>query len=74
MRMKKFSIHKAKTELSKLLQLALAGEEVVIANREEPIARLEIIKPKRRKLGTFAGQGWISDDFDAPLDEFEEYR
>jgi antitoxin (DNA-binding transcriptional repressor) of toxin-antitoxin stability system len=72
--MKKYSIHKAKTELSKLLKLALDGEEVVIANREEPIVRLEVIKPKKRKIGIFADQGWIAGDFDAPLDEFEDYR
>jgi len=71
--MKKVTIHKAKTELSKLLKLAADGEDVVIANRDQPLVRLTLIKPSKRKFGIFDGQGWIADDFDAPLKDFEEY-
>ena len=44
-------------------------EEIIIANRGVPVARLSPAakeKPKR-KLGDMAGQIWIADDFDAPL-------
>lgn len=72
--MKVYTVHQAKTQLSKLIREALAGEDVVLANREVPVIRLTIFTPKKRKLGSFAGQGSIAADFDAPLaDEFKEY-
>ncbi len=41
------TIHQAKTHLSKLIQKALDGEEVIIANRAKPLVRLEVIKDPR---------------------------
>ena len=38
--MKQFSVHAAKTQLSKLIDAALAGEEVVIAKGSKPVVRL----------------------------------
>ena len=72
--MRKFTVHRAKTELSKLLKLAADGEEVVILNRETPLVRLVLIAPEKKQLGTFEGEGSVSDDFDAPLDAFKDYR
>lgn len=64
----KVNIHEAKTQLSQLLQLVSAGEEVVIARAGKPIARLvPIEKPPRRLLGLDAGQFDVPEDFDAPL-------
>jgi prevent-host-death family protein len=65
------NIHEAKTHLSRLLQRVAAGEEVVIANAGEPVARLVAYsKPaKRRPLGTDRGKFVLPDDFDAPLSE-----
>lgn len=70
------TIHQAKTHLSKLIRQALAGEEIVIANRDKPLVRLQVIKPTkaRRQLGW--GKGlvtYIAPDFDEPLPEFAEY-
>lgn len=51
------TIHKAKTELSKLLARVEAGEEIVIARGEEPIAKLvpfELQKKPVRGYGRFA--------------------
>jgi prevent-host-death family protein len=51
------TIHKAKTELSKLLARVEAGEEIVIARGDEPIAKLVPIDPQRqtvRGYGRFA--------------------
>lgn len=28
---------------------------------------------KTRKAGKYRGQGWMADDFDAPLEDFKEY-
>ena len=57
---------KAKTQLSKLVQAVLRGEEVVIANRGKPVVRLvpaETAKPKR-KWGALAGL-WSEAEIDA---------
>ena len=71
-------MHEAKTQLSKLLERAAQGEEVVIARAGVPVARLVPAPPHtgERPLGTEKGRVFISDDFDAPLpddvlDDFE---
>ena len=67
--MKTVNVHQAKTQLSRLLRAVATGEEIIIANRGVPVARLSPAareKPKRN-LGDMAGQIWIADDFDAPL-------
>ncbi len=60
------NIHDAKTNLSKLLERVERGEEIVIARAGTPIARLCPIKPRprRRRLGKYAGQIEIAADFD----------
>ena len=67
--MKEVNIHEAKTHLSRLLQRVAAGEEITIANRGVPVARLVPAKgrPVRRELGTQRGLVKIAEDFDAPL-------
>ncbi|MCE5182088.1 MAG: type II toxin-antitoxin system Phd/YefM family antitoxin [Betaproteobacteria bacterium] len=67
------NIHEAKTHLSELLALVLAGEEVVIAKANKPVARLvPLVSPrKQRVFGLHRGEFWVSNDFDEPLaDEF----
>jgi prevent-host-death family protein len=63
------NVHAAKSQLSRLLDAAVAGEEVIIAKAGKPIVRLVPIERKleRRKLGTLAGKLHIPDDFDDPL-------
>lgn len=60
------NVHDAKTNLSKLLERVERGEEIVIARAGRPIARLCPLPTRRRKrrLGRFAGQIRIADDFD----------
>lgn len=67
--MKEVNVHEAKTQLSKLLQRVAAGEEVSIANRGVPVARLvPAAQPKgHRKLGVESDRLKIAEDFDAPL-------
>ena len=65
-----FNVHEAKTHLSELLERAAAGEEIVIARANKPVARLVAIapRPKKRIAGLNAGGVyWISPDFDKPL-------
>jgi prevent-host-death family protein len=68
--MSKVNVHEAKTRFSRLLRRVAAGEEITIANRGVPVARLvPIALETTRKLGFFRGQMSIPDDFDAPLPE-----
>lgn len=64
------NIHAAKTQLSRLVDAAAKGEEVVIARAGKPVARLVPFEPAKkpdRVLGTLEGKLNTSDDFDAPL-------
>jgi prevent-host-death family protein len=73
--MKTVNIHEAKTHLSRLVEEAAEGTEIIIAKAGKPRARLIAVRPSRvkRKFGSMKGQIWISDDFDAPLSD-EELR
>ena len=63
------NIHAAKTNLSKLVDRAAAGDEIVIARAGKPVARLVALAPERprRVLGTLDGKFTIPDNFDDPL-------
>jgi prevent-host-death family protein len=63
---KRVNIQEAKTHLSRLLEEAVAGEEIVIAKAGRPYVKLTPWQPDRapRKLGGWEGQIWIADDFD----------
>jgi prevent-host-death family protein len=68
-----YTVHTAKTQLSRLIARALAGEEVVIARDTEPAVRLvPVASPApRRAPGTLRGRIRLADDFFAPLTEAE---
>jgi prevent-host-death family protein len=72
------NIHEAKTHLSRLVDRAAAGEEIVIARAGKPVARLVALEPpvKYRELGLWKGKVWLAPDFDKADDEmirlFEE--
>jgi prevent-host-death family protein len=63
------NIYEAKTQLSKLVDLASSGTDVVIARAGKPVARLTALKQEKRPLvyGLLEGEGWIADDFNDPL-------
>ena len=67
--MKQVNIREAKTQFSRLLRRVAAGEEITIANRGVPVARLVPVplKKAQRVLGIYRGQFTVPDDFDAPL-------
>ncbi|MEM7481691.1 MAG: type II toxin-antitoxin system Phd/YefM family antitoxin [Acidobacteriota bacterium] len=64
-----FNLYEAKTSLSKLVDRAARGEEIIIAKSGVPLAKLSPFRTESlpRKPGGWEGQVWISDDFDAPL-------
>ena len=63
------NIHEAKTHLSRLVERAAAGEEIVIAKSGKPMARLVPYAEDRqpRVLGAMKGLIHVPDDFDEPL-------
>jgi prevent-host-death family protein len=64
------NIYEAKTQLSKLVDLASSGTDVVIARAGKPVARLTSLNTKEKRkigFGALEGKGWIAEDFDAPL-------
>jgi prevent-host-death family protein len=67
------NVHAAKTNLSKLIERACAGEEVVIARDNEPMVRLvPMNKPEpKREFGSMKGELNIPDEFFGPLPDDE---
>ncbi|HKV92981.1 MAG TPA: type II toxin-antitoxin system prevent-host-death family antitoxin [Candidatus Angelobacter sp.] len=67
--MKTFTIHQAKTNLSKLIEEACQGEEVVIARGPEPVVRLVPIADVkgRRQPGALRGKLRVGREFFEPL-------
>ncbi|NUN98531.1 MAG: type II toxin-antitoxin system prevent-host-death family antitoxin [Candidatus Omnitrophica bacterium] len=63
--MKVTNIHEAKTQLSRLVDEAAHGKEVIIGKAGKPMVRLVPVKePQPRKLGCWKGKVRIADDFD----------
>lgn len=65
--MRVVNIHEAKTNLSRLIEEAVKGEEFIIAKAGRPLVKvvpLNTIEKPPRRLGTLAGQFLIPDDFD----------
>jgi len=73
--MKQVNIRAAKSQLSRLIAAARAGEEVVICQAGQPVARLNAFEPARKtpRLGTGVGKivlppGWDSPELDAEIE------
>jgi prevent-host-death family protein len=66
---KTVNVHEAKTHLSRLLERAHAGEEIIIAKRGEPYARLVPLfgRQPKREAGTLKGHVEITDKFFEPI-------
>jgi prevent-host-death family protein len=67
--MRPITMHKAKTNLSKLIEKACRGEEVIISRRAKPVARLVPIGEVkgRRKPGALRGKLRVGPKFFEPL-------
>ena len=70
------NIHEAKTQFSKLVRRAEAGEEIVVRRGDEPVARIAPLKKQGgvTGFGSMKGEIHIGPDFDEPLEEFAEYE
>lgn len=73
--MSQVTIHKAQTQLSRLIKKALAGEEIVIVKNKSPLVKLVAVRTNNsaRTIGADKGLVKISKDFNLPLDDFKEY-
>ncbi len=67
--MESVNIHQAKTNLSKLIERVLQGEEIVISKAGKPVAKLSGLAAtsRPRRLGCLKGKFEIPADFDKPL-------
>ncbi|MBN1424900.1 type II toxin-antitoxin system Phd/YefM family antitoxin [Candidatus Fermentibacteria bacterium] len=65
------NLYDAKTALSKLVDRAASGEEIIIAKAGKPLAKLVRFggHGKTRKPGAWKGRMRIAEDFDDPLPE-----
>lgn len=72
------NVHAAKTNLSRLIERACAGEEVVIARNSEPVVKLVPVgrTPPKRVFGSMAGKFSVPDEFFDPLstDELDAWE
>lgn len=68
-----YTVHRAKTNLSNLIERAEAGEEVVIARGSDPAVKLVPIGKKhpKRSFGAYKGEFSVPDSFFEPLPEAE---
>ena len=66
------NIHEAKSRLSKLIEQAMNGEDVIIAKAGQPMVRLVPIRSDAspRRGGQWKGRVRIADDFDELPDDF----
>ena len=73
--MKTVTIHQAKSQLSKLIQDVVNGEEVIIAKGSKPMVKLVIVEPEQsqRRIGSLKGKIHMTDDFDDELEDFKDY-
>jgi prevent-host-death family protein len=66
----KVNIAQAKAQFSKYLKKVEAGETVILARRNRPVAEIRRVLPKRRRrrpIGLCAGEFVVPGGFDAPL-------
>ena len=70
-----YNVADAKTHLSNLVREALSGYDVVIAKDNKPLVKLVPVSARGRRVpGSAKGQVVMAADFDAPLDDFADYR
>lgn len=67
--MPKINIHEAKTHLSRYVEEAAQGKEIIIAKAGKPVARIAPLVAVKapRKLGLLNGKARIPEDFNKPL-------
>lgn len=74
--MTQVTLEEAGTQLGKLVEAANRGEEVIITQNSQPVAKL-VSLPRTRPRAQFGSAKdlliYMAEDFDAPLEDFKEY-
>jgi antitoxin (DNA-binding transcriptional repressor) of toxin-antitoxin stability system len=72
--MYKLPLKEAETKLAELISKAASGEDVIITRDDGTAFKIiPTVPQKRRIVGIAKGSVWMSEDFDKPLEDFEEY-
>ncbi|WP_193198023.1 type II toxin-antitoxin system Phd/YefM family antitoxin [Nostoc sp. MG11] len=73
--MPQITLAEASQHLPDLIEAALNGEEIIIIKDNQPLVKLTPVSPvkRRRQPGSAKGLITISEDFDAPLEDFQDY-
>ena len=68
------SVRAAKNDLSRIINSVMAGEEVIITRRNNPVARLvPFVKAEKRDLGKYHYEGFkLPEDFNESMELFED--
>lgn len=56
-----------------LMEVVRFMKFIKIEARDKLMSDIDNDKKKIRHAGVYRGKGWMSDDFDEPLDDFKEY-
>lgn len=75
--MAQLNLTEAKIHFFEMIQKALLGEEMIITDEHRSLVKIVPLSPpgSRREPGSGTGQLlYMADDFDAPLEDFEEYQ
>ena len=70
------TIQEAQAQLLDLIHRLHDGDEIVITENDQPVARLARTDPTKQwpcKAGSAKGRIRLAADFDAPLEDFKEY-
>ena len=66
-----YNVHAAKSQLSKLIEAALAGEDIIIAKGAKPVVRLVAIPQTPFRIGLYDKKLGTAPDFLAPMADDE---
>jgi antitoxin (DNA-binding transcriptional repressor) of toxin-antitoxin stability system len=71
------TVEKTKTlQLPDLIESVIKGEEIVFTQNDLPVARLVAVRQEkpRPQFGSAKGLFTMTEDFEQPLEDFDEYR
>jgi prevent-host-death family protein len=73
--MQTVDVKQAGQRLSELIERTLGGDEIVLTEDGQPVVKLVAVKKatRHRQFGSAKGAFKIADDFDVPLEDFQEY-
>lgn len=73
--MQQISLVEAYKDLPSLIEAAIKGEEIIIIKDDLPVVKIMPLSPVKqpRKAGSAKGLVTLSDDFDEPIADFEDY-